>query len=90
MFGCLDVWGGWYSLGCFRWRSEILGDWMINKEEVMLEVTFLVNLIPYFMSVAIILPRGEAREERGKVDRYWRLTSRLAIGTCRRPNLLPM
>ena len=69
---------------------SMLAKRLLDKEELMLEVTFLVNLISYFMSVAIILPQGEAREERGKVDRYWRSTSRLAIGTCRRPNLLPM
>ena len=50
---------------------DLLGENKISKEEVMLELTFLVNLISYFMSVAIILPRGEAREERGNVDRYW-------------------
>ena len=47
----------------------------LSKEEVMLALTFLVKLLSYFMSVAIILPRREAREERGKVDRYWRSTS---------------
>ena len=62
----------------------------LYKEEVMLALTFLVNLLSCFMSIAIILPREEAREERGKVDRYWQSTSRLAIGTCRQPNLLPM
>mgnify|MGYP001037921362 CR=1 FL=1 len=83
----ISSWGDTVGLVmCLCWKEED----KITKEEVMLALTFLVNLLSYFMSVAIILPRGEAREERGKVDRYWRLTSRLAIGTCRQPNLLPM